>query len=240
MKQINIGGVIKEADGSWKLRVRVDHPAQRNNPYVCMKRVQGTTHVGGLIRDIVETLNSEEPFEAKHNFAEYELWWPEQRRWLLKHHWRLEKYAIQARDWPLFLMENLKIQLSSEFSIRVQKALWYAQYATSLIQADAKLTFTNRNKVLKVELPNKQCLRMLVNFSADVLSVVRDICYICEIRNHTELSLVKTEQSMKAELNAQLGGLVDPIMTEGAIKSTLPFGTFRAPARFDDQTKRLI
>ena len=78
---------------------------------------------------------------------------------------------------------------------------------------------------------------MLVNFSADVLSVVRDICYICEIRNHTELSLVKTEQSMKAELNSQLGNLVDPIMTEGAlgtIQTNMPFGTFRAPARHGD------
>ena len=75
---------------------------------------------------------------------------------------------------------------------------------------------------------------MLVNFSADVLSVVRDICYICEIRNHTELSLVKTEQSMKAELNSQLGSLVDPIMTEGALGTNMPFGTFRAPARHGD------
>ena len=49
-------------------------------------------------------------FKASSKFAEYELWWPEQKRWLLKHHWLLDKYSIQA---------------------------------------DAKLVFTNRNKVLK-------------------------------------------------------------------------------------------
>ena len=49
-------------------------------------------------------------FKASSKFAEYELWWPEQKRWLLKHHWLLDKYSIQA---------------------------------------DAKLLFTNRNKVLK-------------------------------------------------------------------------------------------
>ena len=118
------------------------------------------------------------------------MWWPEQKRWLLKHHWRLEKYSIQA---------------------------------------DARLVFTNRNKVLKVELPNHQCLQMMVNFSADVLSVVRDICYICEIRNHTELSLVKTDQSNGTHLGAG-----SPIMTGGALQQQMPYSTLRAPARHGD------
>ena len=33
----------------------------------------------------------------KHiDWSEYELWWPEQQKWLLKHHWMLNKYSIQV------------------------------------------------------------------------------------------------------------------------------------------------
>ena len=70
---------------------------------------------------------------------------------------------------------------------------------------------------------------MMVNFSADVLSVVRDICYICEIRNHTELSLVKTDQSNGTHLGAG-----SPIMTGGALQQQMPYSTLRAPARHGD------
>ena len=47
--------------------LKVDNPTQQNNPYSCMKRVTGDTHVGGLIRDIVETLHNipELPFKAR-------------------------------------------------------------------------------------------------------------------------------------------------------------------------------
>ena len=52
---------------------KVDNPVEHNNPYSCMKRVTGDTHVGGLIRDIVETLHNvpELPFKVKRVFGEY-------------------------------------------------------------------------------------------------------------------------------------------------------------------------
>ena len=67
---------------------------------------------------------------------------------------------------------------------------------SSNFQADTELEFTKRNKSLFVELPNRETLKVKANFSIDVLSVVRDICYLCEIRYHTEMSLVKTGQQV--------------------------------------------
>lgn len=190
MAQIRTGdGLIRDADGSWQLLIKVENPTTPASPWKCRKRVHGDTHVGGLIRDIVDAINRENPFNRKVNYAEYELWWPSQRRWLLKHHWLLDKYSVQA---------------------------------------DAELVFTNRNKLLQIELPNKQRLRMMVNFAADVLSVVRDICYICEIRNHTELSLVKATARE---------GAVEPVNIDHA---QMPYGTFRAPARHGDATNHEV
>lgn len=105
--------------------------------------------------------------KTKENWTEYELWWPSQRKWLLKHHWMLEKYNIQVT--------------SASF-----------ERIFLLIQADTELEFTKRNKSLYVELPNQKIIKVKANFSIDVLSVVRDICYLCEIRFHTEMSLMIT------------------------------------------------
>lgn len=127
-------------------------------------------HVGGLIQKVVTNIENDAD-KPKENWTEYELWWPSQRKWLLKHHWMLEKYNIQVFN-PFY------DKRSSNF------------------QADTELEFTKRNKSLFVELPNRKTLKVKANFSIDVLSVVRDICYLCEIRYHTEMSLVKTGQQV--------------------------------------------
>ena len=105
--------------------------------------------------------------KSKENWTEYELWWPSQRKWLLKHHWMLEKYNIQVNKCSFALI-------------------------LTTFQADTELEFTKRNKSLYVELPNQKIIKVKANFSIDVLSVVRDICYLCEIRFHTEMSLMIT------------------------------------------------
>lgn len=195
----------KLADGTWHLKVQVEVPGRPNDPITFRQRVRGDRdHVGGLIQKIVESLLKDDKDEKngrqlKIDWSEYELWWPVQRKWLLKHHWMLDKYSIQA---------------------------------------DTELLFTNRNKILNIELPNNQCLKMLVNFSSDVLSVVRDICYICEIRHHTELSLVKTSNihnNARAELTAGISQMVNPILTSGAINSNVPYCTLRNPRQGGNQ-----
>ena len=85
------------ADGTWHLKVQVEVPGRPGNePITFRKRVRGDRdHVGGLIQKIVDSLNGDESI-SKQNWSEYELWWPVQRKWLLKHHWMLDKYSIQV------------------------------------------------------------------------------------------------------------------------------------------------
>jgi len=147
-----------DADSSWTIKVTLKGDdlqlgEKHKTQYV---RVRGNTeinHVGGLIQKVVTNIEEHNAERTKENWTEYELWWPSQRKWLLKHHWMLEKYNIQA---------------------------------------DTELEFTKRNKSLYVELPNQKIIKVKANFSIDVLSVVRDICYLCEIRFHTEMSLMIT------------------------------------------------
>lgn len=88
-----------EADGSWHLKIVIEgvHGEGQFAPsenMVVRKRVRGDRdHVGGLIQKVVDTLTDE---KIKKDWSEYELWWPEQRKWLLKHHWMLDKYSIQV------------------------------------------------------------------------------------------------------------------------------------------------
>lgn len=88
------------ADGTWHLKVQVEVPGRPNDQHQQLltfrKRVRGDRdHVGGLIQKIVDSLNGDEKI-PKQNWSEYELWWPVQRKWLLKHHWMLDKYSIQV------------------------------------------------------------------------------------------------------------------------------------------------
>ncbi|CAG5105754.1 Oidioi.mRNA.OKI2018_I69.chr1.g2421.t2.cds [Oikopleura dioica] len=172
----------------------VDGTRQQKTQYV---RVRGETkinHVGGLIQKVVTNIENDAD-KPKENWTEYELWWPSQRKWLLKHHWMLEKYNIQA---------------------------------------DTELEFTKRNKSLFVELPNRKTLKVKANFSIDVLSVVRDICYLCEIRYHTEMSLVKTGQQIR---DGALDSAQSPTIELKNTQET--YGTMRAPARHGSKNEKL-
>ena len=94
------------ADGTWHLKVQVEIPGRPNDPTVFRKRVRGDRdHVGGLIQKIVDSLNGDDNI-PKQNWSEYELWWPVQRKWLLKHHWMLDKYSIQVQ-----ILAHLKTNL---------------------------------------------------------------------------------------------------------------------------------
>lgn len=189
-----------DADSSWTIKVTLKGDddnilgEKQKTQYV---RVRGNTeinHVGGLIQKVVTNIehNAE---KTKENWTEYELWWPSQRKWLLKHHWMLEKYNIQA---------------------------------------DTELEFTKRNKSLYVELPNQKIIKVKANFSIDVLSVVRDICYLCEIRFHTEMSLMITGRQIR---NGALESAQSPTIELKNTQET--YGTMRAPARHGSKNEKL-
>ena len=113
------------------------------------------------------------------------------------------------------------------------------------VQADTELVFTNRNKLLFVELPNRQCIKATVNFSSDVLSVVRDICYLCEIRHHTELSLIRSKDKVKVDAHAYqtLDGTQTPtIQLNNSQQATGQpvYSTMRSPGRHGSKNDPIL
>lgn len=133
--------------------------------------------------------------------------------------------------------ENVKKENWSEYEMwwPIQRR-WLLKHHWMLdkysIQADTELEFTKRNKRLYIELPNHQSIEVMANFSMDVLSVVRDICYHCEIRYHTELSLkVLPKGSYQTLNNSQ-----SPIELKNTQET---YGTMRAPARHGSKNEKL-
>ncbi|XP_056150336.1 fermitin family homolog 1 [Lampris incognitus] len=74
---------------SWELSVHVDQ--RHGDESMKFKlRVQGDLHIGGLMLKLVEKI------KAPQDWSDHALWWESRNCWLLKTHWTLDKYGIQA------------------------------------------------------------------------------------------------------------------------------------------------
>uniref|UniRef100_A0A8C3A4Q7 FERM domain containing kindlin 1 n=1 Tax=Cyclopterus lumpus TaxID=8103 RepID=A0A8C3A4Q7_CYCLU len=90
-------------------------------------RVKGDLHIGGLMLKLVEKI------KAPQDWSDHALWWEQRKCWLLKTHWTLDKYGIQAdatlrytpQHKPLLLqLPNMKtIKMTVSFSSVVFKAV---------------------------------------------------------------------------------------------------------------------
>uniref|UniRef100_A0A8C2H9R3 Fermitin family member 1 n=1 Tax=Cyprinus carpio TaxID=7962 RepID=A0A8C2H9R3_CYPCA len=53
-------------------------------------RVKGDLHIGGLMLKLVEKI------KAPQDWSDHAIWWEKKSCWLLKTHWTLDKYGVQA------------------------------------------------------------------------------------------------------------------------------------------------
>lgn len=114
------------ADTSWELSVQVDQK-EGDESMKFKLRVKGDLHVGGLMLKLVEKIR------ATQDWSDHALWWEQRKCWLLKTHWTLDKYGIQAdadlrytpQHKPLLLqLPNMKtIKMIVSFSSVVFKAV---------------------------------------------------------------------------------------------------------------------
>ncbi|XP_063802669.1 fermitin family homolog 2 [Pseudophryne corroboree] len=110
------------ADGTWELNILVTDL----NRDVTL-RVTGDVHIGGVMLKLVEKL------DVKRDWSDHALWWEKKKTWLLKTHWTLDKYGIQADAKLQFTPQHklLRLQLPNmkyvkvkvNFSDRVFKAV---------------------------------------------------------------------------------------------------------------------
>ncbi|XP_051500291.1 fermitin family homolog 1 [Myxocyprinus asiaticus] len=111
---------------SWELSIQVDQ-REGDEGMRFKLRVKGDLHVGGLMLKLVEKI------KAPQDWSDHAIWWEQKSCWLLKTHWTLDKYGVQAdadlrytpQHKPLCLqLPNMKtIKLSVSFSAVVFKAV---------------------------------------------------------------------------------------------------------------------
>ncbi|XP_017311741.1 fermitin family homolog 1 [Ictalurus punctatus] len=111
---------------TWELSVQVDQRAGEETMRFKI-RVKGDLHVGGLMLKLVEKI------KAPQDWSDHALWWEQKNCWLLKTHWTLDKYGVQAdadlRFTPqhkalCLQLPNMKtIKLTVTFSAVVFKAV---------------------------------------------------------------------------------------------------------------------
>ncbi|KAJ8275388.1 hypothetical protein COCON_G00100130 [Conger conger] len=118
------GGRVRKT--SWELLVMVQQRCGEEHMTFKL-RVEGKLHIGGLMLKLVEKI------KAPQDWSDYALWWEQKSRWLLKTHWTLDKYGVQAdailhytpQHKPLCLqLPNMKtIRLNVSFSSVVFKTV---------------------------------------------------------------------------------------------------------------------
>ncbi|MEQ2177270.1 hypothetical protein GOODEAATRI_001934 [Goodea atripinnis] len=111
---------------SWQLSVHVDQK-QGDESMKFKLRVKGDLHIGGLMLKLVEKI------KAEQDWSDHALWWEQRKCWLLKTHWTLDKYGVQAdadlrytpQHKPLLVqLPNMKtIRMTVCFSSMVFKAV---------------------------------------------------------------------------------------------------------------------
>ncbi|XP_055496408.1 fermitin family homolog 2 isoform X4 [Leucoraja erinacea] len=99
------------ADGTWELNVLVTD-LSREVPL----RVTGEVHIGGVMLKLVEKL------DVKKDWSDHALWWEKRKTWLLKTHWTLDKYGVQADAKLMYTPQHkvLRLQLPNMKTVKVK------------------------------------------------------------------------------------------------------------------------
>ncbi|XP_063774658.1 fermitin family homolog 1 isoform X1 [Pseudophryne corroboree] len=100
---------------SWELCVTVDQQNEAENQDVII-RVSGDLHIGGVIFRLVEQIG------VSRDWSDYALWWGQKNFWLLKTHWTLDKYGIQANAKLFFTPQHklLRLRLPNMKTVRLK------------------------------------------------------------------------------------------------------------------------
>ncbi|XP_051732159.1 fermitin family homolog 1 [Ctenopharyngodon idella] len=99
---------------SWELSIQVDQ-REGDEGMKFKLRVKGDLHVGGLMLKLVEKI------KAPQDWSDHAIWWEQKSCWLLKTHWTLDKYGVQANADLRYTPQHkpLCIQLPNMKTIRL-------------------------------------------------------------------------------------------------------------------------
>ncbi|XP_066495220.1 fermitin family homolog 1 isoform X2 [Tiliqua scincoides] len=99
---------------SWELIVHIDCPYEGEQKESTLQ-VSGDLHIGGVMLRLVEQI------KVLRDWSDYALWWEQKQCWLLKTHWTLDKYGVQADAKLLFTLQHkmLRLRLPNMKTVRL-------------------------------------------------------------------------------------------------------------------------
>ncbi|XP_053140777.1 fermitin family homolog 1 [Hemicordylus capensis] len=99
---------------SWELTVTIDSQYEGKQNEIILQ-VSGDLHIGGVMLKLVEQI------KVSQDWSDYALWWEQKQCWLLKTHWTLDKYGVQADAKLLFTLQHriLRLRLPSMKTVRL-------------------------------------------------------------------------------------------------------------------------
>ncbi|XP_044300185.1 fermitin family homolog 1 [Varanus komodoensis] len=99
---------------TWELIVTIDHKYGGEQKQSKLQ-VSGNLHIGGVMLKLVEQIG------VSQDWSDYALWWEQKQCWLLKTHWTLDKYGVQADAKLLFTLQHkmLRLRLPSMQTVRL-------------------------------------------------------------------------------------------------------------------------
>uniref|UniRef100_A0A8C5MU55 FERM domain containing kindlin 1 n=1 Tax=Leptobrachium leishanense TaxID=445787 RepID=A0A8C5MU55_9ANUR len=107
--------VAATGPASWELCVTVDQQNEGEDLALTI-RVAGDLHIGGVMFKLVEQAG------IARDWSDYALWWEKRNCWLLKTHWTLDKYGVQADAKLLFTPQHkvLRLRLPNMKTVRMK------------------------------------------------------------------------------------------------------------------------
>lgn len=106
---------LEHSSTSWELSIAVHHQYEGEQKEFPI-RVSGDLHIGGVMLRLVERI------QISQDWSDYGLWWEQKCCWLLKTHWTLDKYGIQADAKLTFTPQHrpLRLQLPNMKTVRLK------------------------------------------------------------------------------------------------------------------------
>ena len=101
------------APADWELKVNIHEFDIIEHPM----RVKGEMHIGGVIFQLVEQLNT-----IRNDWSDFALWWPDKNQWLNKTKMTLDQYGVQADALLHFtrLHKNIRVKLPDQQIVGVK------------------------------------------------------------------------------------------------------------------------
>lgn len=134
----------------WQLKVNV--PELGINELIL--RVSGEMHIGGVIYQLVEQLNT-----IKNDWSSFGLWWPEKKEWLTKSKMTLDQYSVQADAVLQFTRTHklLRVQLPDQqvLDMNVDYSI-PVFYSVKQICKDIGIRYTEELSLLKTQQQQQQ------------------------------------------------------------------------------------